>query len=102
MLFPPSLYLLLVLLGRDVRVREVHVALVFLRVLQYDLNHRVLFPVVEFPLHFDVLVFLELQEAPRDLAIQHAKLTLFARINLGGCPSVLHYFPKSECRTSDP
>lgn len=52
---PAELNLLLLLTSRNAGLREVQVALVLLRVFQNDLDHRTLLPVVESPLHLDVL-----------------------------------------------
>ena len=69
-----------------------YVAFVFFRVLQDHLYDGEGVPVVEFPLHFDVLVRSEGEELSHDFAVEHGEGATLCVLDFGFCPSVLHDF----------
>jgi len=69
-LLPTELDLLLLLGSRDTGLHEMNVRLVLLRVLEDDLNYRWLLPVIEPPLHLDILPRTESEILAEDLTLK--------------------------------
>lgn len=88
---PPSeLDLLLLLRGGDAGLDEVEVGLVLLRVLQDDFDDGAFLPVVEPPLHLDVLALSQRQVLADDLALEDGEGAALSGLGGGGCASVMH------------
>ncbi len=75
---------------------QVHVALVFIFFSKHYLNDGVLLPVVELPLHLDVLSLSQIHKATQDPALEDRELAALLGLHSGLSASILHDLP--ECR----
>lgn len=88
---PPSKFdLLLLFRGRDVGLDEMDVGLVLLGVFQDDFHNRGLFPIVEAPLHLDVLALPQGQVLTHDLAFENGEASTLSGLGGSRCASVVH------------
>jgi hypothetical protein len=89
-LSPSELNLFFLLRSGDLCLGEVDITLIFLGILQHDLDNGGLLPIIEFPLHFYVLALPQGQVFALDFSLEDGELTPFNGMRLSLGSSIMH------------
>jgi len=72
---------------------QVHVTFILVFISQDDLNDGVLFPIVEFPLHLDVLPLSQAHKTTNNSTVEDSVLSSLLGFDCCSCACVLHDGP---------